>query len=103
MAGGGPESWSWRAAALQYIWPLQCFLVGMAFTTCELQIHRVPSPPLVSVLPEGRRGRQRPGRKKRAREGAKQVGLQISQKDPRQGDYGNFISATYKCDDCSRH
>lgn len=63
-----------------------------------------PSPPLVSALPEGRRGPQRPGRKKRAQEGVKQVGLQVSQeKDPRRGDCGNFISATYKCDDCSRH
>lgn len=87
---------------LQHIWPLQSFLWEWPSLLVSSRIQWGPLSSLGECPPrKGGDARGQGGRK--GHEKVKQVGLQISQKDPRQGDYGNFISATYKCDDCSRH
>ena len=42
MAAGGWSHGHSGAAALRHVWPLQCFLVGVAFTACELRVQRGP-------------------------------------------------------------
>lgn len=100
----GWEAWCWwqvggrshghgGAATLQHIWPPQCFLVGMAFTTCELQIQGEPLSSLGECPPRREERTPEVREEERAREGAKQVGLQVSQeKDPRQGDWKLYLS-----------
>lgn len=61
-----------------------------------------PSPPLVSALPEGRRGPQRSGRKNGHEKVQSRWVCRFRRRRTPGRVTGNFISATYKCDDCSR-
>ncbi|XP_061246636.1 telomerase-binding protein EST1A isoform X6 [Bos javanicus] len=80
----GWEAWCWwqvggrshghgGAATLQHIWPPQCFLLGMAFTTCELQIQGEPLSSLGECPPRREERTPEVREEERAREGAKQV------------------------------